>query len=61
MKNIIYFLNDSRQVYQAGHVLSDRLAWPVDKKKEKKKEKKIKVILLETKKTNETILPLSGI
>ena len=40
MKNIIYFLNDSRQVYQAGHVLSDRLAWSVDKKKQKKKEKK---------------------
>ena len=51
MKNIIYFLNDSRQVYQAGHFLSDQLAWSVDKKKEKKKEKKqIKVILLETKK-----------
>ena len=57
MKNIIYFLNDSRQVYRAGHVLSDRLAWSVDKKKEKTKEKKIKVILLETKKQMKQFYP----
>ena len=60
MKNIIYFLNDSRQVYQAGHVLSDRLVWSVDKKKKKQKKKekkKIKVILLETKKQTKQFYP----
>ena len=58
MKNIIYFLNDSRQVYQAGHVLSDRLALSQSIQKKKKKEKqKVKVILLETKKQTKQFYP----
>ena len=55
MKNIIYLLNDSRQIYVARHVIIDRLA--LFESIKKKRKKKIKIILWETKKQTKQLYP----